>query len=512
MKSLIYLSSLKVNGLLRRIFSKPSTAIITAGAVIFFVAIMYFMWSEMGGLNLPYDFMSIIFIGMSLFMACVALLQKRSALMRQIDASYLFVGPYTQREIMVYVLANSLVAALVYCFMSYIYGIFLFSAMFAINAIDYVGMFVIGFIFFYIVFAFLDAVYVKTMKSRRGFFIRVISVVALIAIIFSVFGYYYLTEASGSFNEALLDYVLSDVFNYTPLVGWMHMALVGLHYGNISQVLLGMGLLLVVAMGITCFYITTKNLDPEIVIEDAESYEVLVKKARSGQGNINLNLKVKSVKKASFKLGAMAISSRLFLEMRKTNTFISRQELIFLVLYLAIAWFANYGFSWYSRYVTVILLIATMAANYNDELKHHYIYLLPDTATRKLFAILWPTITKVGIFVIVMNLFGLVFNPTPLELISGMIETFGYGLVFVTGNLVCLRLLKSRANAVTNQFIKLGVIIIALAPSIIIGLTFTFLLTSYWYPIISGITSLIVSIILLYASRGIVAGVELDAD
>ena len=512
MKSLIYLSKLKVKGLLRRTFSKPSSAIITIGAVLFFVVIMYMVWSETGDIILPFDFMSIIFIGMSFFMVVIALLQKRSALMRQTDASYLFVGPYTQKAIMTYVALHSLVVALTYCFISYVYGICLFGGMFEMSVIDYVWMFIVGLIFNYIIFSFVDVVYVRTMKSRNGFLIRVISVVVLIAIILSVFGYYYLTEASGSLKETLLNYVLSDVFNYTPLVGWMHMALVGMHYGDISQVLLGTGLLLVVASCITWFYIANKDLDPEVVIEDAEAYEALMKKARSGHGNINLDLKVKSVKRASFKTGAMAVSSRLFLEMRKTNSFISRQELILVVLYAIIAWLGDFGFSWYSRYVSIVLLVVTMTANYNDELKHHYIYLLPDTPSRKLLAILWPTIIKVGIFVIVMNLFGLFFGPTIGELISAMIETFGYGLVFITANLVCLRVLKSRANAVAGQFIKMAVIVIALLPSIGIGLLFGILVTSYWFPVISGITSLIISTILLWASRGIVAGVEFDAD
>ena len=111
-----------------------------------------------------------------------------------------------------------------------------------------------------------------------------------------------------------------------------------------------------------------------------------------------------------------------------------------------------------------------------------------------------------------MNIVGIVFGPTPEEFIASIIEMFGYGLVFITANILSTRLLKSNDNTVANQFIKMAVIIVALLPSVAIGILFTFLLTSIWYSYISSITSIIVACILLYFSKGIVAGTELNAD
>ena len=62
MKSLIYLSKLKVRGYIRRLFKKPTTAILTVLGIIFFVGLFFFMLTAYSSIEdkLPYNIFSIV--------------------------------------------------------------------------------------------------------------------------------------------------------------------------------------------------------------------------------------------------------------------------------------------------------------------------------------------------------------------------------------------------------------------------------------------------------------------
>ena len=514
MKSLLKLYRLKAKGFVRRIFSKPSSAILTSLGLIFFVGFYIMISMSTGSMEVkaPYPFFVLIFLGFGLFMSVVMLFQKRTALITSTDANFLLVGPFTKKMIIGYAVGGSMSGALLYCFLTSAYAICFFGPLFDIYVYDYPWIIIVGCALFYLQFIIIDLVYIRFMTSKHKWLYRVLAVVILLAAVASVFVYYLVTAFDTDFMTTLLGFLNSGLFEMTPIIGWAFMALTSLHEGDILMAILGLGLIVLVDAILTYITITTKDLDPEVIIEDAEWYEAFKAKTRSTGSNLNLNLKVKGVKNVKFKTGAGAISSRLFLEMRKTNSFITKQEFILIIVYLAIAYFSDYGFMWYSRYVSIILFVITISANYIDELKHHYIYLIPDKPINKLLAILRPSIVKIVIIILAMNIVGIVFGPTPEEFIASIIEMFGYGLVFITANILSTRLLKSNDNTVANQFIKMAVIIVALLPSVAIGILFTFLLTSIWYSYISSITSIIVACILLYFSKGIVAGTELNAD
>lgn len=505
---------MKAIGFVRKIFKKPSSAILTVLGLLFFVALFIMMSMAYSVVEdkLPYAFFSIFLLGFSLFMGVTALFQKRTALFTTTDAGFLFVGPYDKKMIMGCALTGSIVSTLLFSFLAIAYVLCFFGGLFEMYLFDYIWTIIVTILLMFSMFALIDMVYLRFMTSKHKNIIRIAIFMTVILIVISVFGYYCLTHFDTDLSTTAIMFINSDYFSYTPLIGWAHNALCSMHEGDVLRALLSLSFIIIVDVLIVLLTISTKDIDPEIVIEDAEWYEAYRNRARKTGSNLNMNLKVKAVKGAKFKSGANAIASRMMLDMRKTNSFITKQELLFIGVYFMIAFFGKYTFEWYSRYVSIVLFIITMTANYTDELKHHYIYLIPDKPINKLLAILWPTIIKVFIIVLVMNTVGIIFKPTPMQYIAAIVETFGYGLVFITANIWCTRLLKSNENQVANQFIKMGIIILCLAPGLILGLVFGILLNQLLYSFVSAIVGIIMSCILMYFSKGVVSGVEYSAD
>lgn len=505
MESLLYLCRLKAWGFVRNIFKKPLSAVFTVLAVLFFVAvyIAMFMVSEEMEEKLPFELFGIFFLGFSLFMGVAMLFQKRTALLSMSDAHYLLIGPFKRQHIFLSAIMGSMGGALLYGVMAYAYCIAFFSPLFDFQVFDYFWILIVALAIFYFIFILIDFSYIRFLGHTHQRAIRVLVILSIVVITLSVFGYYCLRYYTQDLSMTFLSFITSDLFNFTPFLGWANAAIFNMHNGNIILAMICLGLIVFVDFLLTYLTITTKELDPEIIIEDAAWYEDLRARAKKSGSNLNLNLKVKKVEDFTFKEGSDALSSRLFLEMKKTGSFITRQEFLFIILYFAIAYFGKYSFIGYSRYVSIVLFIITMSANYTDELRHHYIYLIPDDPFKKLIALLKPTLVKVLIIVLVMNTVGLIFKPTILEYLSGIVETLGYGLVFVCGNILCIRILKSGTNALASQFIKMGVIILALLPGILLGVVFGIFINALAYSFISALFSLIVSLVLLYLSRNI---------
>lgn len=514
MNSLLTLQYLKAKGFVRKIYSKPLSAVLTTAGVIASVALAVFMAmldipAEEKG---PFEVLTAMYLGFSMLLMVTMLASPRTAYVNENDANYLLVGPFKTSQIIAYGLIGSLSGALLYAVLSYAYVIVFFGALFEIKAVDYISLLMVSLLLFYCVFSLVDMLYIRLMNSKYQVWIKrgIIAVVA--AALAMIFGYYYFTSQSKDFFEAFSGFMGSTAFNLVPLVGWAKMALLAFHYGNLTVGFGGLLLLAILAVGFTWATISAKEIDPETILEDAQWYTEMKNRTRKSQSNLNLNLKVHEVKETKWGSGARAISSRMMLDMRKTRSFITRQEVMLTLLYLAISFFSKFSYSFYSRYVSIILFIITMSSNYNDELKHHYIYLIPDKPVKKLLALLGPTVLKLVIIIFVMMTLGIILQPTLFEYVSAIFELCGYGLLFISANIWSLRLLKGNDNQVANQFIKMFLILLALVPSVVLGLVFNLVANLAVFSFVSSLVNILVAMIFILASRNLVSGAGLNEE
>ena len=119
MRSLLYLSFLKMKGAVRNQFRTPASALITILLILLYggLVIMAFAASSdnpMAKGTLDTNSALLIGIGMTALFAFTVMLNRRKALVFDTDAYYLFAGPYTRKQVNGYIMLQSLRQGVLY--------------------------------------------------------------------------------------------------------------------------------------------------------------------------------------------------------------------------------------------------------------------------------------------------------------------------------------------------------------------------------------------------------------
>ena len=119
MRSLLFLSFLKMKGAVRNQFRTPASALITILLILLYggLVIMAFAASSdnpMAKGTLDTNSALLIGIGMTALFAFTVMLNKRKALVFDTDAYYLFAGPYTRKQVNGYIMLQSLRQGVLY--------------------------------------------------------------------------------------------------------------------------------------------------------------------------------------------------------------------------------------------------------------------------------------------------------------------------------------------------------------------------------------------------------------
>src|SRR5699024_8238946 len=119
MRSLLYLSFLKMKGAVRNQFRTPASALITILLIHLYggLVIMDFAASSdnlMANGTLDTNSALLIGIVMTVLFAFTVMLNKRKALVFDTDAYYLFAGPYTRKQVNGYIMLQSLRQGVLY--------------------------------------------------------------------------------------------------------------------------------------------------------------------------------------------------------------------------------------------------------------------------------------------------------------------------------------------------------------------------------------------------------------
>ena len=152
------------------------------------------------------------------------------------------------------------------------------------------------------------------------------------------------------------------------------------------------------------------------------------------------------------------------------------------------------------------------------ELKNYQIYLIPDKPYKKLIAVMIPTFMKTAIigtlsFVVV----GLYYQESVLTILMYLINMLGYIFIFMSANVLTIRILKSRTTQIFENLMRMLIMIASALPSVILTVVFIMMntLTPTTLTIISMsslVTNFILAIIILWSCQGMMNGRELKSD
>ena len=144
---------------IRHQFSRLSSALFTIFIILFYGGLIILcLWSgeiTLSMMNLTDVNMSIMIgIGMTAMMVAIMLLQKKKAMFMEPDAFYLFSGPFTRRQMMLYLIIQNLSGAAVCGALSILMIVFLGGS------IQFTFMFMLlAFLCFFLVYVFFLTIY-----------------------------------------------------------------------------------------------------------------------------------------------------------------------------------------------------------------------------------------------------------------------------------------------------------------------------------------------------------------
>lgn len=522
MKVLLKLRWMRIWASIRNVFSKWSSGLLAVFLIILYGGLAILMiFGERNPINMGnmIDMHTgvLISIGFTALLVCITMFQKRKALIMGEEAFYLFTGPFKRNEVMKYIVTNNIVGSLTYAALSLFMFVMLGSGL-AYDFMFYVSVAVLNALIAFFFLMLTDYLYLLGMNENKYNTLSRGIVITLVVLTILLYGWCVI-QKDFDLQRGFYYFITSKLFYVIPMFGWGKLSLVSWIEGNVGLYFLGYALIIIGIVVIVKLFVSYKENFVEQALEDAMYYSELMRNTKAGKVNAQqLNEKVKAVD-SNFKSGAMAIYSKGLLMMRKTNGFINETELLILVLYIVISYLMGLGFGFY-MYMIILWLFGLMKqSDLSQELKNYQIYLIPENPLKKLLALIIPTFIKVMVLVSVASLVGMVIFATPVkEMFQYLLIIYGYVFVLIAGSILSIRILKSRNNAMMENMLTMGIMILCAVPGIMLTMylianpeKFTMTLMNV-IAYSSIVLNFVVSALIIYSCKNMLNGRELKED
>ena len=217
--------------------------------------------------------------------------------------------------------------------------------------------------------------------------------------------------------------------------------------------------------------------------------------------------------------GAGVFYYKHMLENRRAGIFFfDKMSLLFLVIGGIMAFFMrDFGLIGMFSMFTYFQLFTSATGRWLRELDIHYVYLIPERPFSKLIHLCMENICKVAVdATVTMLLIGLIIGASPVEIVAAILARFGFGMVFMAGNILSQRVLGKIASKGLLMFLYFIVMILLCLPGILGGVLLGILVpVSAELQIGIGllgtlIFNLLLSTLLLFLCRNVLDNIELN--
>lgn len=336
------------------------------------------------------------------------------------------------------------------------------------------------------------------------------------AVVIAYFIEFYITKSPGSAVKALLS---NPVISYIPVYGWVREIILASMNG-ISSIFFVYIILIVAVAVICCYIVYSMNLDYyEDVLASTEIKETAIAATRRGERVFMPTNKKPKVRKVQYdKKGAFAsaIFWRQILEYKKTGfALINIGSVIYAIAALTA------GLSLPLKDLTIILggmiylqLIFTFANKWQRDLSNPYIYMIPDHSFKKvIYSTAVDNIKNLIDGTIVFVITGILFKSSPILILLNIIAFVSIGSLFIYGGILARRVLGSGDNVVFTTLMRMGILILILAPGITLLAVLYTILNSFTGILVAYVVfiayNLLFSSIILFLGKGVFENIEL---
>lgn len=466
MKSLLNLFLVKKKAKIRGLFKKPIAGILTLiiAAVSIYTMIPIFKTKGKAPMD---EMMTSIFVVALLFLALLIslmiFLQKKQALFFEEDSYYLFIGPFSNRQILLYSVIDCLFSSFVTALFCMILPVIAVGAK-AILPLSYlfIGLLITTLVIF--IFSLLSQyIYLKDLIRGKVSNSRKFIGLAIIVIMLVFVGYAYLSS-DFDIRAALLNFVLSKEFYFVPVLGWSKYALEGLGNSNYVALFVGIGLLLLVALLLSILMINTKGNFYEKAMVDAVEFSESYKKAMRGETVAN-NKKTYAAS-VSYQQGEGAIFSKSLLVLKKSRELFTKQDFLSLFFVGSLGFTVAPNLLIYCGFILFYLLNTSGVNSLIEELKVNYIYLIPGNPLKKILNCLYIPLLKTLLLSLAMTVASyFMFDVSLIEMIIAIFVIASFVFVFYASDIFGIRFLKNQSNKLLEQSLRMLTVVVACAPS-----------------------------------------------
>ncbi|QQK07272.1 putative ABC exporter domain-containing protein [Miniphocaeibacter halophilus] len=510
----------KQKGIIRNLFRKPSSAIITVLIVVFYGFIIV-------GALLSKDQIAVytatlgvqksimIIIGFTAFMMVTMLFSSRKALFYEQEAFYLFSGPFTKKQQMKYLLAQTILQSILFSCVSLFLGIVSFSEVsFAPLMILLTFLVTLGIYFFFLILT--DYLYVLEICYKKFKNISKIVGTLVVLMVATVIGLY-IIKSGLNIKEGFYSFITGEIFYFVPILGLAKLAMVSFVEQEYILTVIGVLLVFVPAIIIYLLFINFKGNFYEQALEDAIKISEYTRKSKRGDTTVTAKVKHKEIGKSKFLNGAWAILSKSVVELKKTGQFISISDITIVGIYIVFGIISK-SFEAFTSMLIIYLFVSPQNTGIKKEMENYFIYLIPDSPLKKLIAIILPPILRTSLItVLAVVISGLLLKVAPALIIYNSIMFVGYSVLVTSGMVLSLKILKSRSNQVLENLLRGLIILVCFIPSIIViiflsiaGMDIVNLMNIANY--IPVIMNFIISILIILVCKNMLNGKELISD
>lgn len=520
MKSLIYLSLTKLKGTIRNQFRTATSAIITTLMILLYGALVVMVFVNSSAyvpetMQISTNMAILAGVGMVALLSVTVILNKRKALVYDTDAHYLFAGPYSRKQVNGYILVQTAVQSLLYgllaCFM---------MAMLSMKGYFSIPLFLISLLVLSMTFSIFllatDYIYMWSLVDKKHRMWNYI-LAALVLVWMGTVLFFSMQRNGYELKNGFLEFALGRDFYSVPFFGWAKQVLNAFVEREYLSMLPGLLLLLACNAVLVILFLGFNKDIAEQAVKDAEEVSEFMRKAKQNRSSVQVeDKKIKKIK-GEFPQGARAVFYKNMLIMRKTGNFLRKQDVLIIIIYFLVSYASPKGSRFYMFcYMMGIWLFNLLNdADLLGDLKNYQIYLIPEHPLKKLVYAILPAYLKIAVVISASVLFVGVFNKMPLVLIiQYLVMLLGYGMIFIAGTVLSVRILKSRTNIMLENLLRMLIVLVTAIPSVVVGvLIFVLFKNAGLLMTVMSVTTLVmnfaVSILTIIACQGMMNGREL---
>lgn len=520
MSALKYLFFTKIKNSIKDLINYPSKIILIILFVVFFGFIIFSGNTEapIGEMRDISELHAGIFVlyAVSFILTAMIGFSSGASFYTMADVNMLFMSPISSKKILIYGLIKQMGTSLWI-------GFFLFFQYAWLNSIYGLGLYGLFAIFIgYCITMFcaqLTAMAIYSFTNNNENFKKILKTTLIIlCIIVVVLIFKDALKPNINKLKAVVDSANATWVLFIPVVGWLKACAVGIMTMNFANIILG--LLATLAYIIALVYLVSKaNTDfYEDVLQATEvSFSAITAKK---EGQISDTPKNVKVGKTGISKGfgpSVFLYKHLLENKRSGMIFIDKNSLIYVVMCIFFAFFTREDKTIIPAFIfaTYMQIFTTATGRWIKELTKPYIYMIPSAPFKKLIYVAQENVFKIVVEAIILFIpIGLIVEVTASEILICIIARIGFGLLFMSGNILIERIFGSLISKTLIIFLYFIVMILLALPGFIFGIIFMNVLANIPYLIVvlasTFVWNLIVSIVITYFCKDILNYAELN--